>query len=833
VNEDPCFLSFYEEVAPRLTGGGIWLRGGELNTLPPGERDRRPFRVLFARLSSYLDCGASFTHPLLYQLAASLDGIYPDLAYLPPPADRAAFAARGVPWLLGTQSKRGPLGFDLVGLSLSLVQELLNLPTILARSGIPLGRSERLRRPELPLVILGGASAPFSSVAWGEEAWIDAVFVGEDDRAIRALLETCRDAKQRGLAKLDLLAELARLPGVLLPEGSGPVRRAARAALDGSPHLGRAPVLYHEDAIAAGHLQLSEGCPCFCAFCAESWDRKPYRERSVSRLLEAAHELRRAQAVEQLELSSASFNAYRGLRPLLAGLVPHFARLRLKSQRLDLLAEDPALLELEAALGKTSVTCGVEGISARLRRYLHKSLDDAALVAALEGIFGSLRPRELKLFLIATGLEEEPDLDELDALLGRLRALRERQRGGARIIISVTPLVRYPFTPLEFEDAPDVDRHEPTLRRIATMARARGLEFRAAAELSETFVCQVLARAADPRIGQALLRALDETGFVYQRQVSRAFARRFRASLETAGLTSTEVLRGHGPDAWKPWTRIEVGVERAFLGEEIERLRRGEDEGYCLARARERARCLRCGACAPAEVASLTGERPLPWPGGVPLAARIASAREAERPLRLLVHAGPAARGLPRKLLSVALVRALLAERPALGASFRRHAGSRSGAAGEPVWLEGAEVLTLHFHADAIAEVAAAAESEALRAAVDRELGDWGRWLGLAREDWAPERIEIRSPFPPALEPFLRRNGLKAERRRTERGYALELTPAARRKGILRALRWERAGGETRMEVSPGPKLDPEALLREGFELTDARDWIRSRATLF
>jgi radical SAM superfamily enzyme YgiQ (UPF0313 family) len=833
VDGDPSYLRWYEEVYPRLTGAGVWLRGGELNTLPPDEREHRLFRVLFARLSTYHDCGASFTHPLLYQIASGIEGVYPDLGYLPPAADLPLFAAGEVPWLLGTQSKRGPLGFDLLGLSLSIVQELLNLPRIMKESGIPLARSERLRRPELPLVILGGASALFSSVAWGREPWIDAVFVGEDPRAIRCLLETCRDGKAGGLEKPALLEELARLPGVLRPEAPGPVRRAACADLDRGEQLARAPVLYHDDAIGSGHLQLSEGCPCFCSFCAESWDRKPYRERSASRLLAAALELKAAQGLEEIELSSASFNAYRELRPLLHGLAPLFARIRLKSQRLDLLAEDPELLEIEHALGKTSMTCGLEGISPRLRRYLHKSLEESDLQRALEAIFAA-RARELKLFLIATGLEEEEDFAALDDLLGRVHALSERQRAGTRVIVSLTPLVRFPATPLEFEDAPDLDRCEPILRRIASSARRWGFEYRSAAELPETFVSQILVRAADPRTGRALRRALEETEFLYYRQVSRAFVGRFRDALTAEGTSSAEALRGHGPGDAVPWSGVEVGVEREFLWQELARLRRGEDAGYCLGRTSvARARCQKCGACTPAEVAALTGSRPQPWPGPSSLATRLREAREAERPLRFLVHAGPAARGLPRKHLGVALVRALCTVHPGLAPSYRRYGGAQLEQEGVGVWLEGEDVLTLFWNREAEAALELAAASVETRSLVDAALGAWGSWLGLAPVDWSPRSLEIRSPFEPALDPFLRGLGLKFERRRLEGGYALELTPASKKKGILRELRWERdASGETLMLVVPGPKLDLQALLREGFALVDRRDWVRTHATV-
>src|SRR5262245_10727496 len=99
------YSSWYEGARAELSRAGLWLRGGELNTLPAAEAVARDARVLFVRLSTYENTGYSFTHQMLYQVAAEVEGVFPDLAYLPPQPDAAIFQRDGVPWLLGTQSK--------------------------------------------------------------------------------------------------------------------------------------------------------------------------------------------------------------------------------------------------------------------------------------------------------------------------------------------------------------------------------------------------------------------------------------------------------------------------------------------------------------------------------------------------------------------------------------------------------------------------------------------------------------------------------------------------------------------------------------------------------
>src|SRR4030042_1368893 len=94
---------WYDTVYPLLSNYGLWLRGGEINTLPKEEYGLRPFRVLFTRLSTYKDVASSLTHSTLYQIAASIPDVFPDIAYLPPHNDAKIFERDNVPWILGTQ----------------------------------------------------------------------------------------------------------------------------------------------------------------------------------------------------------------------------------------------------------------------------------------------------------------------------------------------------------------------------------------------------------------------------------------------------------------------------------------------------------------------------------------------------------------------------------------------------------------------------------------------------------------------------------------------------------------------------------------------------------
>jgi hypothetical protein len=622
---------------------------------------------------------------------------------------------------------------------------------------------------------------------------------------------------------------------VIEPDRPHPTRKARRYDLDEAELLGAAPVLHAPDQLGRAHLQIDEGCPCFCSFCAESWDRKPYRQRSIDVLLAAALRAKGAMGLEALEIHSASFNAHSGIYELLWELAPRFARLGLKSQRLDGLAHDPVALELQQALGKASLTVGLEGISPRLRRYLHKSLDEQDVLRGLEAI-ARAGGRELKVFLIVTGLEQEEDLAALEALLHRLGASGHASR--PRTIFSVTPLVRFPCTPLEFEDAPRAATYRPILQRAARAVKAAGFEHREAAGLPEYWVSQVLARAADPRIGSALVAALEETGFLYYRDVSPELQAALAARLGASGLAEKTLLAGHTLEerATKPWALVDTGVEPRYLWNEVQRARAFIDGGYCLGRSWAEARCTGCGACpAPEQVAALVNARQVRPRSAAAFRERIGAARAAEVAVELLVEVGPGARGLPRRALAVAVARALMTALPEMVEGYRRAGAARCGRVDEPSWLEGEETITLHVDRATLPVLQRASADPSARTRVDEQLGGWGRWLGLAPEGWRPALVRITSPFALALDPYLRARQLKATRRRLsgEEGYRLELSAASLRKGVILGLTWRAApDGGCAVEVVPGPKLDVEELLRRAFRLPHPEEWRRIRAVV-
>src|SRR3989338_2625545 len=114
-----------------LSLAGLWLKGGEPNTMDPELFSQAKVRFLICRLSTYRDVSTSISHSLVAQIAQEVDGVFTDFAFLPPPRDMDIMISSEIPLWVGATTKEPPSSFDVLGISNSVVLELLNLPKLL------------------------------------------------------------------------------------------------------------------------------------------------------------------------------------------------------------------------------------------------------------------------------------------------------------------------------------------------------------------------------------------------------------------------------------------------------------------------------------------------------------------------------------------------------------------------------------------------------------------------------------------------------------------------------------------------------------------------------
>ena len=551
------YSEWFEARRPALSRRGLWLEGNEPGRPNLAGFEKARLRILICRLSSYDDVLASITHRVLLAAARAVPGVYADLAFFPPDADAAVMQKDGVPFWLATGCKRAPADFDVVAISLSVQQEALHLPAALQESGLRPDHAGRMADPRHPLIVLGGhgaASVPFihgDAAGPGTGGLVDAVCLGDGLSWLQEFLRRVLAGKKSARPKTEFLAELAReLPGTYVPafyrhEVRDNRLAAIEPALPGLPM----PVEFRQDPLTVWlkdydgayipfseeeteeTLPLAAGCIYRCRFCQTGWMRSEFSAAGRDELPRAALRFKAAMVNSDLNLLASDACSVAGLEKIMDALCPLFRHVSVKSLSVSSLVRRPEYFGLLRKLAKHEFTFGVEGISARLRAYLGKPATAGDLVRIAGGLADS-GLRQLKLFFIITGCEEERDLDELELFLKNIRA----KVPACRVIASFMPLFHAPFTPLQFASARTLSGEME--RSLSSVFRHAGGEFRWSAPPDEIALMNRLCRA-----GRAATPALVDfsirRGLRYARNPDRNLIRELADALPSADAEKT------------------------------------------------------------------------------------------------------------------------------------------------------------------------------------------------------------------------------------------------------------------------------------------------------
>ena len=770
-------------------------------------------RVLIVRLSPYRDVDRSTPHLFLHQAVRRAEpSAYIDMAFLPPRADRDLLRRAGVPFLVGMQSWHDARSFDLVLVSNAYSLELINLPYLLLNSGIPMLSGQR--DETWPLILLGGSNslAAQAIMAPDGDSIVDALFFGEGEREVERLVSAL--AASRPLPKPERLTQAARVVhGLWRANASEPqsVVKAICTAPSADDLLTDYPLLDSAEAGTA-RLQISYGCPAFCSFCFEGYDRKPYREIALDAALEAARRLKRASGAEALDLFSFNFNTHTDILALLPALNRLYDRVAFQSQRIDILASVPDLLEAQVAADKRSYTLGIEGISRRMRAFLHKSLTEAEITSVLRRLLRQ-KIREIKLFYILTGHENELDMAEFREFLHDLKEMRQALNRGVRLVFSFGLLIRMPFTPLRY-DALYLDEvaWRPITGSVKSSCETNGFEFRLATSWDEYAVSQVLALGGHWLL-EPLVR-LASQDHCYDTHLTPGYWEQLHHWMERNGRWTEEFLGAKTQDYVFPLEDVQARVGARFLYAAYLRALQGEDDGYCLGES-----CRACGGCSTREEREAITQHTFRRPGAGYIHELIAGMRAKWqlKPLYVMLRVPEALVGAEPEWLNARVLRALLRTFPALEENLlsvreclftvAQHRNRYAGLHGEmPFALRAWDTAPLLALLSADSDFA-----EGLRVL---EL------LPAPPQSFTTADLEIRLPvahfvdIPQRLRAHLQASYVPANLRREGDGYRLDLAPKALKKSMVLEGLCDRLGDDTRLRLRVTPKFDLLAFLR-------------------
>ncbi|RLF24386.1 MAG: hypothetical protein DRN15_03085 [Thermoprotei archaeon] len=455
------------------------------------------------------------------------------------------------------ESNRSLKEFDIIMFTISYENDYANAVRMLIDAGIkPLAMD---RKNKDPIIISGGIIVSANPLPLKEV--FDAFAIGEAEVLLPRIIESLLNSafplnKDRELAK----SILAEIEGMYVPDMTQKVRRVFVRSLDEAPYpssqivVEEAPEDYMPIFGRTFLLETSRGCPYACRFCLLSYVTRPYRKRSLKRILRLVDEgLLRTRSRKISIISSAPEP---DLEEILSYCVERNLEVSLPSIRIDKM--DTELAALMKRAGQRTLTIAPEVADERLMEIINKEIDLAEVMNNLRIAYEAGFDQVKLYFMIGLPGERLEHMDKIGTLVRRIAELGFKKPRAIRL--SINPLIPKPHTPFQWLPMCRLDSIRLRLKRL--MHSLKGMP-------------QVDLEFLDPRWAriQAILSRGDERLSPLLIEVARMgpSLSAWNTVLRRSGLLE-EYCRELSPDEELPWDFIDVGISKSILRREYDKV---------------------------------------------------------------------------------------------------------------------------------------------------------------------------------------------------------------------------------------------------------------------
>ncbi|MCW2277127.1 TIGR03960 family B12-binding radical SAM protein [Heliophilum fasciatum] len=595
---------------------------------------------------------------ILYHLVNDQPRMAMERVFAPWTDMEAKMRQAGVP-LFALESRKPLKDFDVLGFTLQYEMAYSNILNMLDLAGIPLEAGER--DLTMPLVIAGGPCAMNPEPL---APFLDAVILGEGEEVLLEFLQTVADFRReqaeaqhtatgsvqpagirntgtqpastqpagtgvygdRLQAKRELLARLARIPGVYVPSfyeanydaqgrfreltpthPDAPARILKRVVRDfDSAYFPEEPLVPYMQVVHDRiMLEVLRGCTRACRFCQAGSNYRPVRERSTERLLAQAEKLVQATGYDEIALTSLSTADHSCVSPLIRNLIAQNkdkkVGVSLPSLRVDAFSVD--LAKEVQKVRKTGLTFAPEAGTQRLRDVINKGVTEEDLMNTVTSAFENGWSTIKLYFMIGLPTETEEDLEGIarlaEAVANRGSAIL-RQKGikkGVKITVSTSSFVPKPQTPFQWE--PQMARAELEAKQEWLKKRLRDRRIQYSWHDARLSFLEAIFAKGDRRLAAVLKRAW-ASGCSFDGWSDLFQFEKWQAAFEAEGINPDDyAYRPIAYDEPLPWEHLDIGVQRSYLIGEHEKALTATLTADCRTGS-----CSGCGVCSTLSVSN-------------------------------------------------------------------------------------------------------------------------------------------------------------------------------------------------------------------------------------